>query len=211
MNKKIVGAIAIAIIVIGIIVTAILGINSDLIYRDHQEIDIKIGKEFEEKDIEAIVSQVIGNGKVSVSKVELFKDMATIRVENITDDQLSEMNTKINEKYEIDNKVEDITKVEVPRAKWIDLIKPYIVPVIISMLLIEAYLVIYLLVYKKTSKEVVEINIPKSMLELFLAVGGVQLVYFSLIVITRFQANRVVIPISIVLFIATAMAKFIKK
>ena len=211
MNKKIVGAIAIAIIVIGIIVTAILGINSDLMYRDHQEIDIKIGKEFEDRDIEAIVSEVIGNGKVSVSKVELFKDMATIRVDSITDDQLSAINTKINEKYEVDNKIEDITKVEVPRAKWMDLIKPYILPVIISMVLIEAYLVIYLLIYKKTSKEVVEINIPKSMLELFLAAGGVQLVYFSLIVITRFQANRVVIPISILLFIATAMAKFIKK
>ena len=211
MNKKIVGAIAIAIIVIGIIVTAILGINSDLIYRDHQEIDIKIGKEFEDKDIETIVSEVVGNAKVSVSKVEMFKDMVTIRVDNITDDQLAEINTKINEKYEVDNKVEDITKVEVPRAKWMDLIKPYILPVTISMVLIEAYLVIYLLVYKKTSKEVVEVNIPKSMLELFLAAGGIQLVYFSIIVITRFQANRVVLPISMILFIATAMAKFIKK
>ena len=132
MSKKIVGAIAIAIIVIGIIVTAILDINSDLIYRKHQEIDIKIGKEFEDKDIEAIVNEVVENEKVSVSKVELFKDMATIRIENITDEQLSQINTKINEKYEIDNKVEDITKIEVPRAFGLDLIKPYIFPVIIS-------------------------------------------------------------------------------
>ena len=212
MNKKIiVGIIAIAIIVAGLIVTAILDINADLIYKEHKEVDIYIGKEFENKDIESIVKEVTGEQRVIVSKVELFDDMATVKISDISDDQIKEINTKINEKYGVDNKAEEIQTLNVPKTNALDLIRPYVVPVIVALALVEGYLVVYLLVFKKTSKETVDINIPKSMLELFLSVAGVQLVYFAIIAITRFPANRLVIPVGLILFIATTVANFIKK
>ena len=212
MNKKIiVGIIAIAIIVVGIIVTAIFDINADLIYKEHKEVDIYVGKVFENKDIESIVKEVTGAQRVIVSKVELFDDMATVKISDITEDQIKEINTKINEKYGVDNKAEDITTLNVPKTNAFDLIKPYIFPMVIALVFVEAYLVIYLLINKKTSKEVVEVNIPKSMLELFLSVAGVELVYFAVIAITRFPANRLVIPVGMVLFVAASIAKFIKK
>lgn len=210
MNKKIIGIIAIVIIVIGIIVTAIQGVNFDLVYKEHKEIDIYIGKDFNSEDIEKIAKEVFGDQKVIVSKVELFQDMVTLKTENITDDQKAELNKKINEKYVLDNKVDDIQIMDIPKISELDLIKPYILPVVIALILVEAYLVVYLIIYKKQSKENVEISIPKSMLELFISVVGVQLVYFSIISITRFPVNRLVIPISILLFITTTIVKFIK-
>ena len=211
MNKKIIGIIAIAIIIIGIVVTAILDINSDLIYKAHKELDINIGKQFDNKEIEDIVKEATGASKVMVSKVELYEDMANIKIEDATEEQIAQINSKINEKYSLENKTEDIVITDVPKVKAFDLIKPYILPTIIAFIFVEVYLVTYLVIYKKTSKESVEINIPKSMLELFIATIGVQLVYASIISITRFPANEFIIPISIVLFIITTMVKFIKK
>ena len=196
MNKKIIGAIAIVIIVIGIIVTAICDFNANLIYKEHKEVDIYIGKEFDNKEVETLAKEIFDGQEVIVSKAELFEDMANIKTSNITDEQKEKLNAKINEKYGTDNKIEDLVVIEIPRTNGLDLIKPYILPLLISLVLIEVYLVIYLLIYKKNSKEEVKVNIPKSMLELFIATFGIQLVYFSIISITRFPANNLVIPIS---------------
>ncbi|MBP3255777.1 MAG: hypothetical protein J6M60_04745 [Clostridia bacterium] len=211
MNKKIIGIIAFAIIIIGIVVTVVLGIDSDLVYKAHKELDVSIGKEFDNKEIESIVKEVVEGKEVIVSKVELYEDMANIKIEDITDEQIEQINSKINEKFSTDNKVDDIIITEVPKANTIDFLKPYIVPTIIALVIIEIYLVIYLIIYKKTNKENVEVNIPKSMLELFASVVVILLIFLSVAIFTKFPINGFVIPGALLLFVITTIAYFIKK
>ena len=211
MNKKIVSGIIAGIILIGIIVTFIFGLNFDMLYRNHKQVEIYIGQEFNDDEINQIVKEVVGNKRVVVKKVELFKDMASIELEDISDEEISTLNTKINDKYGISNKVEDIIITNIPEESIKDLIKPYIVPVIISFVILEIYLAIYVLAYNKTNKDGKNVNVIIAMLEFACGVILVQLLYFSALAIFRLPINRLTIPFGIILYITTSILKFIKK
>ena len=211
MNKKVVGGILAGIILIGIIVTFVFGLNFDMLYRNHKQVEIYIGQEFNDDDVNQIVKEVVGNKKVVIKKVELFKDMASIEIEDVSDEEINSLNTKINEKYSLDNKVEDIIVTNIPKESAKDIIKPYILPVIISFIILEIYLAIYVLVYNKTNKEGKNVNIIIAMLEFACGTILVQLLYFSALAIFRLPVNRLTIPFAMILFITTSILKFIKK
>lgn len=202
MNKKtiIIDIISVIIIVVGIIITCICGLNYDLLYNNHKEIDIYIGKEFDNKEIQEIVKEVIDGEKVIIKKVELYEDMTSIVVKDITDEQLETINTKINEKFEIENSVEDFSVSNVSKVKMIDLIRPYILGTILSFVIVMVYLFIYMKAYKKIVKNM---EICKGMLQIFISIVVIQLLYFSIISITRIPVTRLTIPIAILLYIAT--------
>ena len=58
-----------------------------------------------------------------------------ICIKDITDEQLQQVNTKINEKYNIENTLEDLVVTNVPNTRIRDLVKPYITPVMISLIM----------------------------------------------------------------------------
>ena len=209
MNKKIVGAVLAIIILAGIAITAIFGLNFDLLYKEHKQLYIKIGQEFQNEDIQQIVTDIVGNKKIVIKKVELYQDMASIELEEITDEQLETLNTKINEKYEIENDVKDITVTTIPRIDAKDLIRPYVVPMAIIFILFEAYLAIYVTIYNKSDKTEIKIDLGKAVLEFMLSLILVQVLYLSLLAIVRIPINSLTIPIAIVLFITTGILKFI--
>ena len=206
MNKKIVGAIVAVIILIGLILTFTMGLNFDLIYSKHKEIDINLKNEFDSKEIEAIAKEVLDGKEVVIRKVELYEDMVSIAVEDISDEQLESLNAKLNEKFEISNEVENLVVTDIPNEKGMDIIKPYIWPVVISFVLIEIYLLGYLFIYKRSGNEV---NILKSMAEYLCGSVIVELLYLSVLAITRLPVNRLTVPIAMILFIGTAILKFI--
>ena len=208
MKKKIVGAIIAVIILIGIVITFTIGLNFDLLYKEHKEIEIVVGQEFDNNEIATLAKEVFENQKVVIRKVELYKDMVSIAVEDITDEQKEALNNKLNEKYGQNNSIEDVIVTEIPHERLSDLVKPYIKPVIISFVLISAYLLGYLFIYKRSGNEV---NIVKAMLEFVCGTAVIQLLYLSVFAICRLPVDRLTIPFALVLFIATSIMKFIKK
>ena len=206
-NKKIVGAILTLIILAGIIITSIWGLNFSLNYSNHKVIDIYIGQEFENKDIYQIAKEVLGDVKIEIQKVELYEDMVSINVKDISTEQLLDLNTKINEKYGIENTIEEIVVTEIPNVRGRDLIKPYIVPVAISFVIIVIYLLIYNTIYSKKGREV---NIVKTVLKFIANIIVVELVYLSIIAITRLEINSLTIPVGIALYVLTTIVILIK-
>ena len=202
MKNKIIGIIFALIIVAGIIITYFFGLNFSLTYEAHKELDVYIGKEFEDKDIYNITKEVVGNGEIIIQKVELYEDMACIKLKNISEEQLSNLNTKINEKYEIENKVEDIVVTSASNARGRDLIKPYIIPVAISFAIIIVYIIVYCAIY---SRRGIEINIVKTILQIVGIEVLVQTLYLSVLAITRLEVNRLTIPVAISLYIITTI------
>lgn len=207
MNKKtiIIGSIISAIIVVGIIITCVFGFNFDLMYNSHKEIDIYIGQEFKNNEVKDIVKEVIGNKKVIIKKVELYEDMVSVVTKDITDEELQTLNTKINEKYGVENSVEDFSISNVAKIKITDLFRPYILGVSISFILIIIYLFIYIKIYQKLGKD---IKIGKTIIGSIIAIIVVQLLYFSIIAITRIPVGIYTIPVAILLYIATIILKF---
>ena len=149
-NKTIRTSIIIAIIlIVGIILTAIYRTNFDAAYLAHKQIDISIGKEFENGDIENIVKEVVGNKKVKVQKVGDYQDNVAISLNDISDEELGNLNTKINEKYELENTVDSITVTEIPKVSIADYVKIYVKPLIIACVIIIVYGIIYFAISKR--------------------------------------------------------------
>ena len=150
MNKTIRTSIIIAIIiVIGIILTAFYRTNFDQSYTAHKQIEISIRKEFENEEIKKLIKEVVGNKEVKVQKAGTYQDTAVIKIKEISDEELENLNTKINEKYELENTVEDIEITEIPKASTVDYIKPYIKPLIIAFVIIAVYVALYIVVIKR--------------------------------------------------------------
>lgn len=210
--KLVLAIIALGIIIAGIAVVCTLGFKFDLNYSKNKQISVYLGKEFEVKDIENIVKEVTGQDRLIVQKVELYEDMASIKVADITDEQLQQLNDKINEKYELENKLdEEVVVNENSNVRGRSLIKPYIMPMTISFILVIVYLLLYMIINYKIGKK---LNITKSLSKIVLAIVLVEAIYLSLIAIIRIPINRLTIPVAIVLYIVTtiiAMYKLEKK
>lgn len=194
--KKIIYAILVCIIIAGIVIIATMGLKADIVYSKNVEIDIYLGKTFEEKDIQAIVNEVFPGERVIIQEIELFEDMVSITIpDTMTSDELNkkveELNTKINEKYELENKVEDIKITHNPKIKLSSIITPYVFTLGISMVIVLIYVAIR---YRK-------LGVIKTLLTYIISIGAVEMLLLSILAITRFPINRMVIPLGLLLLV----------
>lgn len=192
MKNKILAGVAV-IILIGIIIIAAVGFNLDTNYKEYKLIEIKIGKEFNISDIESITNEVFSKKKVEIQKVGDFEETVVIKLadSDISDEQKNTLNTKINEKFGIENSVDDITVNVVPKIKVFDLIKPYIVPIAIITVVVLIYMAIR---FRK-------IGAVKVVVQTVGMTVMAELLYFSIIAITRHQINELVMPVALVIYV----------
>ena len=197
--KKITYIILMCIIVIGIIFTAVKGLNMGLKYSNNKQIQIYLGQKFDNNDIKQIVKDIVGNKQVIVQKVEEYEEIVSITVKEITDEQIEKLNSKINEKYGIENTVADDLKIiENAKLDVQDLIKPYIFPVAFSLVIIIIYVGIR---FRKLD-----------ILEVLGKILGLnvlaQLVFVSILAITRIPINIITLPTSIAIYIIITLIIF---
>lgn len=198
--KKIIWSITAFILIAGITITFFMGLNFGLVYSANKQVDIYIGKQFENDDIKNIVKEVLNIDEIMVQKVEIYEEMVTVTAREITDEQLEEINTKINEKYELENKAEELTVVTNSNIRFTELLKPYLWPVVISIVIMGIYAVI---VYKK-------LGILKVIGKFLCASVIVEAVYMSIFAITRLPINRLTIPIGIAVYVIALFVIFNK-
>ena len=194
--KKVIYAILICLIIAGIVIIATVGLKADIIYSKNVELDIYLGKSFEIKDIQNIVNEVFPKERAIIQEIELFGDTVSITLEdNRTEEELNskieELNKKINEKYELENEAKDITVTHNPKIKLSSILMPYVYSLGISLVIILIYVGIR---YRK-------LGIVKTLITYLLAIGATEMLLLSVIAITRFPINRLVIPVGLLLFV----------
>lgn len=196
MKKKILIAVMACIIIVGFAMIGFVGLNFDINYTANKEIDIYLGTQFEISDIRGLVKEVIGNEATVIQKVELYEEIVSIKVKEISDEQIEQLLTKINEKYNLEIKKDDITITNNSNLRGRELVKPYILPIAISVVLVLVYAGIKF--YRVNSIEVISKLIGLNIIA--------QLFYVSVLAITRLPVNRLTIPVSIAIYIATTLA-----
>ena len=203
-NKKIIAIISILIIIAGIIMIAVKGFNFDLKYQDTKRIILSVGQNFNISDIKEITNEIFESEPVMIQKVEVFEDAVSITTKDITDEQKNNLINKINEKYGTETKSEDIELSTISHTRGRDLIKPYIVPIAISTIIILIYMMIR---YHKLGS----IKVLAQTIGLVLYT---QIILFSAIAITRIPVGRLTIPMVLTVYILTlvgATTKFENK
>lgn len=152
-----------------------------------------------------IAKEVFGNQRVLVQVVELYKDMVSFTVEEKSDEELApkveELNKKINEKYGLENKVENISIVHSPKVRLRDIISPYIWPVGICTTLVFVYAMIR---YRK-------LGAFRTLGKYIVGVLGIELLYLSLIALTRLPINQLVIPVGLLLYTLAIIIVTVKR
>ena len=198
--KKIVQVLLICLIIAGIVVISTVGFNVGLKYSEHIEISINVGSQFNVADIKAITKEVFGNTNVLVQQVELYKDMVQITVKEATEEQISSLNDKINEKYEIENQLTDIKIVHISNVRLRSIIKPYILPIsIVSIITI----VFAMIVFRK-------LGALKVAYEVAISIVAPQTILASLYAVTRIPINRLTSIIAIIIFIISLVLPMVK-
>ena len=192
-NKKIIAIAILALIILaGIVVVNILGFNKQLEFKQGQSIDVYVRKEIDEKKIKEIANEVLGKENL-VQLVEIYKDMVTIRAEQITEEQKNNIVNKIKENYEFEQTAEETIINTVPATRILDMYKHYVIPMIISGVLILAYMLI------RYNKE----GIIKVLLRTILIPIIAELVLLSLIAITRIPLGVYTPILVIIVYLAS--------
>lgn len=191
--KRVVSILLICLLIAGIIVIAVKGFNVGLKYSENTQIAINIGKTFEINDIKQITSEVFKGQRVIIQKVELYEDMVQITVKEASEGQINELNTKINEKYELENSIDDVEVVQNANVRLRTLIKPYILPISILSIVTILYAVI---VYRKQ-------GILYVLYTTAMAIVAPQAILSSLYAVTRIPINRLTSIIAVVVYIAS--------
>lgn len=202
-KTKILSIIMMVIIIAGIIVIATKGFNFDLKYEKSQKLELYLEKNFEINDIKEITNEVMQGKQVIIQKVEVFEDTVSIIAKEITDEEKTNLISKINEKYGTELSA-DTTEIEnIPHTRARDIMMPYVAPFIIATIIILAYMAVryHKLGSIKTILKTIGINILA------------QAVLISIIAITRIPFGRLTIPMVLAIYLLTMIgitAKFEK-
>lgn len=189
-ETKILVAMIAIILVAGIIMIFTKGLAFELKYQDNKKVEMNLGKEFEEKDIKEITNEIFGKQPVKIQTIEVYKDAISITTTDITEEQKTELVTKINEKYGTELKAEDINIETVAHTRGRDIVKPYIIPFTIVTVIILAYLLIR---YNK-------LNLLEVLTQSIGIIVLAQAVLLCIMAITRMPIGKFTIPTVLIVY-----------
>lgn len=194
-NKKVLYALTALIIILGIISIFIFRLNYTLMYSEHTKINVYFGEKFNLQDIKIIVEEALGKQEVIYQEIEVFKDSIAINVKSATDEQIDALETKLKEKYEIDESEQIIVTDTIGHLRGRDIIKPYIIPMIIVTIIILAYVGVRYL----------NLGLLKVLSTLLLRLVISQALFLSIIGIIRIPIGVYTVPFAILVYIAVVI------
>jgi len=199
-SKKIIVIAIIALIILaGIVVVNVWGFNKELKFENSDRIDIYVEQEVDKNKIREIADEFLGMHNM-VQTVEIYEDMVTIRARSISEEQRNNIVNKIKENYEFEQTAETTDINKVPATRIRDMYKQYVLPFVISGVLVTLYMVIRY--YKK--------GILKVLGRTIIIPIVVELLLFSWIAIVRIPVGRF-IPVLVILMYIVSLLYVIKE
>lgn len=192
LNKKSIFLIIIILIILsGVITLCVAGFEKTNVYKAGTRIEAYIPKGYEKQDIIDIAKESFIN-RVSFEEVEKLNQVAAIKLQNYTVDELDTFKTKISEKYDIEKEELEIQEIQLPTTRISTAIEPYVFPTI----LVTALALIYILFrnLKSENKWKIILNI---IIKLVVSLG----LYFSLILIFRIPFGSYTMPLALAIYI----------
>lgn len=203
-SKKILILGMILLILAGIIVVALKGLNVSLMFGKHEVVEIKLNSNMNLDIMKQICDDVFQNKEYVVKELEVFGDSVQINVKSITDEEKANLVNQVNEKFETQKTVEDLNINPVSNKRIRDVVKPYIVPMAISFGIVFVYIFIR---FRK-------INPIKIILDFMLKLFLTEAILLSIVAIVRIPVSELLINLAMILAVAelvSAIAKSEKK
>ena len=223
MKNKSLYIIMIIAIILGAIIVKTKGFNYSTLYSEHKRVEIIVGKEYELKDIEKIADESIKEDHIT-RKATLYGTSVTIdakdakkedilqehQVESISDksdDEVAQLVNQIREKYGLEYTAEELkdasTQVKVYDVQKIsvwDIIKKFISPLVISLVIVMVYVAIR---YHKLYKDAWIIEPVQLGLELIIS----QLFVLAILAIVRIPVGSYISAILLLVWILELLTR----
>lgn len=188
--KSIIAVLFVLVVIFGLFMAFNKGINTGLMYTEREQIGIMLGTQFDVSDMRNIANEVFKNEKYLIQKATIFEDTVIIQRKEISEEQKQKLVEKINEKYSLDIKVEDV---EIEKVGARDLkkdLEKYILPFSITLFLIIAY---FIFRFKK-------LGALRTMVRFVTTVIFAELLYISVLSISQIEIGRLFAPIGFMLY-----------
>ena len=191
------------IIIAGVFVYFTKGFNFDLEYAKKDQIVLTNKTGFEISKIEEISKEVLGNKEFKVQEVETFKNAVQISAKEITEEEKGKIIEKVNNEYNLEILPENITIKNVSQTRIKDIVRPYILPITISFVLILVY---FLISFKK-------VGVKKVLLKGFLFPIFTELTFYSIILACRIPFGSITTALALGIYVSifTVIATNFKK
>lgn len=199
-SKKILILGIILLILAGIIVVALKGLNVSLMFGKHEVVEIKLNSNMNLDTMKQICDDVFQNKEYVVKELEVFGDSVQINVKSITDEEKANLVNQVNEKFETQKTVEDLNINPVSNKRIRDVVKPYIVPMAISFGIVFVYIFIR---FRK-------INPIKIILDFMLKLFLTEAILLSIVAIARIPVSEVLINLAMILAVAELVSTIAK-
>lgn len=199
-NKKILYILIALIIIIGIISIFVLRLNFSLMYSEHLRINVYLGEEYNLQDIKQIAEETLGKQEIIYQNIESFNDSIAITVKDASDEQIDALEAKLKEKYEIDSTESILQTNKIAHLRGRDIVKPYIIPMIIVTIAVLAYVGI----------RYISLGIFKTIGTLLLRLIISEALLLSIIAIARIPIGIYTMPIAILLYMAVITYTMVK-
>ena len=196
-KSKILCVILAVIFIAAIISTAIRGLKVDINYSEGVTMVLDIGKEFETKDIRDIAKEIWSGKDVLVQKVEVYDESVSVKVPELNEEQINNFVTKINEKYQLELTSADVSVLYNSNERLRNIVRPYIIPLIIATALIVVY-------YSIRFKGVKEI------LNLLLTLIAVEGIIYSIHALLLLPINVFTMPVVMIAYAGVVIGITIK-
>lgn len=190
-NKKLIYGIMTVIIILGIIATYVFRLNFTLEYSKNTRINVYIGKEYNVEDIQTIAEEVFGTKDIYYQEIERFNEAVSITVKEASDEQITNLTNKIKEKYELESTEGLIQTNEIGHLRGTDIVKPYIIPMVITTVIILAYVGI----------RYTNLGVYKTIFTLLARLIYAEALYLSIIAIARLPIGMYTMPVAIAIYI----------
>ncbi len=199
-SKKIVMLGLILLIIAGLIVVALKGFQVSLLFGKHETVELNVGKEVDVKTVKEICHTVLQNQKYVVKELEVFGDSFQVNVKSMTEDEKSNLINQVNEKFETEKTVEDLNISSISNRRIRDVMKPYIVPMILVFGIVTLYTLIR---FRK-------IQALKMVLDYIWKIALTEILLLCVIAIIRIPVNEIWINLLMIIAIAE-LVYFISK
>ena len=194
-SNKVICIIIIAIIIAGLITYVTKRFNMELIYSNRDQMVISDEKEFDINKVTDIAKEILIDRRVSVRKVDKFSNSIEIIAAYISDEEKESIVAKLNEEYGTEIANDSIIINTIANTKVIDIVKPYLIPALITFGVTLAY---FLIMYHN-------IGILKVLLLSCLIPVISELLLFSIVAIARIPFGRLTSAIALGVYIISIM------
>ena len=199
-NKLILLGIALLIIA-GVVVVLLKGLNVPLTTQKHDQVSIVVAKEITLDEAEKICNEVFDNRKHEVKIIEIFNDTYSVEALSISDEEKNELVAKTNETFQTEIDANTVAVKSVDKVRLRDMFTPYFVPLAISVACIYIYIGFRFKDY----------SFGKILLYLSCNIIITEAIVLSLIAITRIPVNRVTFFIMVAIAVLEIIVYLIYK